>query len=67
MVDLFLLSFGVASTGGFLDLHLSGLGIRVSALLEMLLVVGVAGTSLVVAARTLVDRLANRFERPNDG
>lgn len=63
MVDVFLLSFGIASTGGFLDVGLHGLAVRVAALLEMLLMVTVAGSSLAVAARTLWTRFSETVRR----
>ncbi|MGW8970126.1 hypothetical protein [Streptomyces platensis] len=63
MVDVFLLSFGIASTGGFLDVGLHGLAVRVAALLELLLMVTVAGSSLAVAARTLWTRFSETVRR----
>ena len=58
MVDAFLLSFGVATTGGFLDLSPHSLTVRVEALVEMLLVVSLAGGSMFIAGRAVWRQLA---------
>ncbi|GAA3367084.1 hypothetical protein GCM10017744_077720 [Streptomyces antimycoticus] len=63
LVDVFLLSFGIASTGGFLDVGVHGLAVRVAALLGMLSMVTVAGSSLAVASRTLWIRISETVRR----
>jgi hypothetical protein len=63
LVDVYLLLFGVASTGGFLDLTLHGRAARVLALTEMLLMVSVAGGSLYVATRAAWVRLLDVVRR----
>jgi hypothetical protein len=57
MIDAFLVSIGIASTGGFLDVKLSQLGVRVAALVEMLLMVTVAGGSLYTAGHEAWSKL----------
>jgi len=58
LVDAFLLSFGLASTGGIFDLGLRSTTSRVVALAEMLLMLSVIGTSIYRGARATWDRLA---------
>lgn len=59
LVDAFLLSLGMASTGGFFDLALRATAVRVAAFAEMLLMVSVAGGSLYAGARAAWDRLSD--------
>jgi hypothetical protein len=59
LVDAFLLSLGMASTGGFFDLGLHTTAVRVAAFAEMLLMVSVAGSSLYVGAQAAWSKLAN--------
>jgi hypothetical protein len=63
LVDAFLLSFGIASTGGFLDLGLRGLAARVAAFFEMLLMVSVAGSSLYTASKLAWAELSDVLRR----
>jgi hypothetical protein len=57
LVDTFLLSLSLASTGGLFDLGLHTTVVRVVAFAEMLLMVSVAGRSLYVGAHGVWDRL----------
>jgi hypothetical protein len=59
LVDAFLLSVGMASTGGFFDLGLHTTVVRVVAFAEMLLMVTVAGSSLYVGAHAVWERLGD--------
>jgi hypothetical protein len=59
LVDAFLLSLGMASTGGFFDIGLHTTTVRVVAFAETLLMVSVAGGSLYVGARAAWDRLGD--------
>jgi hypothetical protein len=61
LVDAFLLSIGMASTGGFFDLNLRATAVRVVAFAEMLLIVSIAGGSLYVAAGAIWDRLRDNI------
>ena len=67
LVDAFLLSVGMASTGGFFDLALRATAPRVVALAEMLLMVSVAGSSLYVGARALWGRMSEIGQGVNQG
>ena len=59
LVDAFLLSLGMASTGGFFDFALKSVEVRVAALIEMLLMVTVAGGSLYAGARAAWRRIGD--------
>jgi hypothetical protein len=61
MVDPFLVSFGTALTGGFFDVALHGLLVRIGALVEMLLTVSVAGGSLYTASNNAWTKIAGLF------
>jgi hypothetical protein len=67
LVDLYLLSFGIASTGGFFDVGVHGRPVRIAALVEMLTMVSVAGGSLYVASRAVWTRMADVFRRREGG
>ena len=67
MVDVYLLSFGIASTGGFLDLGIRGVAVRTFALLEMLSIVGVAGGSLLLATRAVLTRISETIRNGQQG
>jgi len=64
LVDALLLSFGLASTGGFFDLGLRTLTVRVVAFAEMLLMLSIAGGSLYLAAHAVWDRLGEILRSP---
>ena len=57
LVDTFLLSLSLASTGGLFDLGLHTTVVRVVAFAEMLLIVSVAGRSLYIGAHAVLDKL----------
>ena len=67
LVDAFLLSLGMATTGGFFDLALRATAVRVAAFAEMLLMVSVVGGSLYAGARAAWDRLSEALRIGAEG